>query len=170
MKYQTVFDASAPNASKWLIIMYGVCFVLIGVCIYIVAAALLKNTSIRRAIIIYATTVGGLMAASALLWSFGLFNQFRTEQQIAKYSLDSGQTLVATGVITNFRPEDVNHKIDESFSVQGVNFSYSHFIVNGGFNASSPFGGPVRNGLPVRVFYLGNYILKLQIGKTTHPP
>ncbi len=55
----------------------------------------------------------------------------------------------------------------ERFTVQGVHFAYSDFIVGAGFNHASAYGGPIRPGLFVRIHYVGPAedasILKLEI-------
>ena len=55
----------------------------------------------------------------------------------------------------------------EHFVVNGVRFEYSDFEVTSGFNNTSSHGGPVRQGLYVRIHYIErnskNVILKLEI-------
>jgi hypothetical protein len=51
----------------------------------------------------------------------------------------------------------------ESFCVSGVCFRYSDYVVTAGFNQTSSHGGPIRDGLPVRVTYIGNTIVKLEV-------
>jgi len=53
----------------------------------------------------------------------------------------------------------------ESFTVSGVPFSYSDYIPKAGFNQTSSHGGPIHEGLPVRIWYVGNEIVKLEIKK-----
>ena len=54
---------------------------------------------------------------------------------------------------------------DESFVVGGRRFSYSDFVVTSGFHNAASHGGPIREGLYVRVTYLGNLILRLEIAQ-----
>ena len=63
----------------------------------------------------------------------------------------------------------VNGHGQEKFTVQGQNFAYSDSDTGGGFNYSTRRGGPVRNGLPVRITYATvwgerNIIVKLDVG------
>ena len=51
----------------------------------------------------------------------------------------------------------------ESFTVSGVPFSYSDYIPEAGFNQTSAHGGPIHQGLPVRIWYVGKEIVKLEI-------
>jgi hypothetical protein len=52
---------------------------------------------------------------------------------------------------------------DECFSVQSQTFCYSDYGVTAGFNNSASHGGPIREGLPVRVSYVGSTIVRLEI-------
>jgi len=54
---------------------------------------------------------------------------------------------------------------DETFTVNGVRFSYSDFGVTCGFNNSASHGGPIREGLQVRIHYVGNAILRLEVAR-----
>ncbi len=54
----------------------------------------------------------------------------------------------------------------ERFDVNGINFSYSDYMVTGGFNVTSSHGGPVREGLAVRICYKDGEILRLEVGRS----
>jgi hypothetical protein len=51
----------------------------------------------------------------------------------------------------------------ESFVVQGVTFKYSDYAIIAGFNNRASHGGPVREGVPVKIWYWHGQILHLQI-------
>jgi len=53
----------------------------------------------------------------------------------------------------------------ERFCVSGVCFAYSDFVITSGFNNTSSHGGPIREGLPVRVTYVGDMIVKLEVAR-----
>ena len=53
--------------------------------------------------------------------------------------------------------------------MNGVSFNYSDYGVTAGFNNSASHGEPIREGLYVRIWYLGNDILKLQVPKGKMP-
>jgi hypothetical protein len=54
---------------------------------------------------------------------------------------------------------------NEHFTVCGVPFSYSDYVVTEGFNRTSSHGGPMREGLWVRITYVGDIIARLEIAK-----
>lgn len=52
---------------------------------------------------------------------------------------------------------------NESFDVRGVKFWYSDNVVIAGFNQTAFYGGPIREGLLVKIWYWNGQILLLQI-------
>jgi hypothetical protein len=48
-------------------------------------------------------------------------------------------------------------------------FCYSDYEVTAGFNNSASHGGPIREGLPVRVSYIGNTIVRLEVSNDSLP-
>jgi hypothetical protein len=53
--------------------------------------------------------------------------------------------------------------------VQSETFCYSDYGITAGFNNSTSHGGPTREGLPVRVSYIGNTIVRLEARKDALP-
>lgn len=51
----------------------------------------------------------------------------------------------------------------ESFNVNGVKFEYSDYVITPGFNNAASKGGPIKEGLPVRISYIDGTILKLEV-------
>jgi len=82
-------------------------------------------------------------------------------------ALASGAHEVVEGVVENFDPMPHEGHKHESFTVNGVRFSYSDYNVTPAFNRSRSHGGPIREGLLVRISYLAEEphhpILKLEI-------
>ena len=88
-------------------------------------------------------------------------------------ALASGEHHVVEGVVTDFDPTAYFGKKEESFVVDGVRFAYSDNRVTPAFNHTSSHGGPIREGLRVRIAYLArrsdNAILKLEIADEGTP-
>lgn len=88
---------------------------------------------------------------------------------LASFTNGTGQ--VAEGRITDFvhqEREGDNQYTFESFKVQDIAFAYSHNIITGGFNRPALRGGPIREGLNVRIHFLpmapsGNVITRIEI-------
>jgi len=70
---------------------------------------------------------------------------------------------IAEGTVANFHPMPYSGHQNETFSVNGVEFSYSDYVLVPCFNNTASHGGPIRDGLRVRIAYSGNCILKLEV-------
>jgi hypothetical protein len=53
----------------------------------------------------------------------------------------------------------------ESFAVNGHRFSYSDSVVTSGFHTTVALGGPIREGLYVRIACANGLIPRLEVGK-----
>ena len=75
--------------------------------------------------------------------------------------------MTTIGTITNCRPGSGYVHQDESFTINGVFFSYIDYDGLPGFKRTNGMGGPVRPGACMRVLYYdhppaGNRILRLE--------
>ncbi len=61
------------------------------------------------------------------------------------------------------RPDPMPRRSDESFVVGDRRCAYSDDLVTAGFHNTRRHGGPIREGLYVRVTYFGNSILRLEV-------
>ena len=81
----------------------------------------------------------------------------------AKDTYVKGDYSITEGTVANFHPMPYSGHQNETFSVNGVEFAYSHYAVVPCFNNTTSHGGPIRDGLRVRIAYSGNCILKLEV-------
>lgn len=81
----------------------------------------------------------------------------------AKQSYMHGQYSVVEGIVTDFHPMPYSGHQMETFSVNGVQFSYSDYVIVPCFNNTASHGGPIRQGLHVRIAYSGDCILRLEV-------
>ena len=79
--------------------------------------------------------------------------------------LSSGQYSVVEGLVTNFTTIPHNGHGRESFTVAGQHFSYSPYKMTNAFHQIAADGGPMRDGLYVRIIYRDDVILKIEIGQ-----
>jgi hypothetical protein len=77
--------------------------------------------------------------------------------------LRAGQYSVIEGDVRRFVPMPWGGHALESFDVGDRHFSYSDFVATPGFRRTASHGGPIREGLHVRIAYVGNVILRLEI-------
>jgi len=84
-------------------------------------------------------------------------------ERSARRALESGDFKVVEGEVRSFRPMTRESKEDESFEVGGVPFHYGDGRISAGFDDTARRGGPIREGLPVRITYRDNTILRLEV-------
>jgi len=104
----------------------------------------------------------------ALLAFFGLVGSVvLTVRDVRRHSdlaeaCRSRRCQVAEGIVTEFHPMPVGGHGLESFSVAGKHFHYSDWIITAGLHQSSTYGGPIHNGMRVRIYHLENDIAKVE--------
>jgi hypothetical protein len=81
----------------------------------------------------------------------------------AKDAFVRGQYSVVEGAISDFHTMPYSGHQMETFVVKDVQFSYSDYVIVPCFNNSASHGGPIRQGLRVRVAYSGDCILRLEV-------
>jgi len=99
----------------------------------------------------------------ACLWSGVVFSSTFREYVALHSAYRHSHFSVVEGLVTDFHPMPYTGHQDECFSVQSRTFCYSDYEVTAGFNNSASHGGPIRAGLPVRVSYIGNRIVRLEV-------
>ncbi|KKD61633.1 hypothetical protein RN22_04565 [Grimontia sp. AD028] len=80
-------------------------------------------------------------------------------------SYDRGSYFVVEGYVEDFNSMPYTGRQRETFSVNGIRFSYSDSIVTPAFNNTASHGGPIREGKYVRISYIDNDIIKLELRK-----
>jgi hypothetical protein len=101
----------------------------------------------------------------ALLWTLGTLVVSVAEYRYVMNALYDGRYRIIEGPVTDFVPMPYEGHLQESFVVGGHRFSYSDYIVTAGFHNTASHGGPIREGLYVRVSYLDNLILRLEVAE-----
>ena len=152
MEYQTVYSILDHSASvPWW-------HVVIGLLVPLGAVRAWRKRD-------WITLVG--IGAWGLFWNFGILPpswRIYHDHERAQEQLRSGDCEVVEGTVENFRPMPHHGHSVESFTVNGVRFSYSDFdISKPGFNNTESHGGPIHAGMRVRVHYRGESILKIEV-------
>lgn len=104
----------------------------------------------------------------SLLWTVGVTVNVFSQYFEARSALRSGQLQVVEGVVEHFSPMPRSGEEEEHFTVQGVPFSFSAHSISQGFNQPRLHGGPLHEGVPVRLHYITrgerNVILRVEVG------
>ena len=80
-------------------------------------------------------------------------------------ALESRRYVVVEGVVHDFVPGPLSEHPMESFEVEGHRYEYSNAMVTEGFNITQSHGGPMRDGLRVRIADVHGVIARLEIAK-----
>jgi hypothetical protein len=82
-----------------------------------------------------------------------------------RQALKSGDFKVVEGMVVDFVPMPYSGHAKERFSVNGRLYEYSDFAVSAGFNNTQSQGGPIREGLIVRIADVRGKIARLEIAR-----
>lgn len=159
-QYHVAFDLY-QKGFEWWFPAFGLIFVVIGA--VIVWLGRTRNWQRSR------TFVGYFMFGFACLWTGVTFSTTFSEYAALRSAYRHSRFSVIEGHVTNFRPMPYQGHQLECFSVQSQTFCYSDYVVTAGFNNSAAHGGPIREGIPVRVSFVGTTIVRLEVKNDTEP-
>jgi hypothetical protein len=75
------------------------------------------------------------------------------------------------GVVENFHPAPPEGHQNETFTVDAISFSYSDYVITGGYNQTRSHGGLIDQGKLVRITYVPsggqNTIVRLELADST---
>lgn len=133
--------AYSPSLEWW--------FPAVGILFLLVASVfVIKMRGWRR---VFALAIGGF----ALLWTIGAGLQMLGFYSSARRAANASSTPAIEGTVDHFQtpaPQSTGGGY-ESFTVRGVPFSYSYYIISGAFRQTAAHGGPIHQGLYVRIHY-----------------
>jgi hypothetical protein len=164
MKYDLIFDAAQDGLRNWLFPASGLLFVAIGIFLWKKRRALANMfpaTFPSRD----ASKFALLFLGFSVLWTTGAFAVVGHDYFALRGTLQNDNAQVVEGRVENFVPMPYAGHAKERFTVCGVPFSYSDYIITGGFNHTSSHGGPIRAGSWVRITHLGDSIARLEIAR-----
>jgi len=151
--------------SEWEYLFYYFILILfIGISIYLykIREILFSNLSFARKIVIY----GGLFIfiISGIGGTLVSFYNIIT----IKAALKNSSYLIVEGAIEKFKPIRCGSHLEETFSVNGILFSYNGYSNDIFFHEQKCDGGPIKNnGQKVKIYYLNhnheNKIIKMWI-------
>jgi hypothetical protein len=154
MDYRTVFDLTVTGFKSWTFPAAGVIFIVIGV-VLVAARGRLTNRKMFPFVFL------GFAVLWTLTVAFSTYSEYRKVREVT----DGGRAQVVEGPVMDFVPMPKAGHSSEKFCVSGTCFAYSDYRVTSGFNNTSSHGGPIREGLPVRVTHVGDVIVKLEVAK-----
>ncbi len=164
MKYEVLFDVSMTGYRDWMVPVTGLLSLCTG--FFLVwnrkrLPTMFPGGMGPRASAVFAYFVFGF----SVLWTAVAVAATVKHHVSLRDALRSGQMEVTEGRIRDFHAMPHTGHSEEKFTVCGVAFSYSDYIITGAFNQTSSHGGPMREGLWVRLSHRGNRIARIEIPK-----
>jgi hypothetical protein len=161
MEYRTVFDI-ADGYQQWGMPLWGLLMTLLALGNVI---DLNKSSALWWSRNFMKCKAGGYVGLGfATLWTALAFGSTYGSYYELRAAAIGGDCRVEEGIVTKFRPPaDAGGKGRENFCVAETCFAYAQYTAYAGFHNTSAHGGPLRDGLHVRVTHVGNAIVKLQI-------
>lgn len=157
--YEVVFDIERTGYRGWppaaLILMFTVV-------VLAILRARASEVEVRRRTNFreFSLAVGVLMAMLAGLASYLTWNEYRSLRDACA----TRSFTVVEGTVSDFRmPESKREK--PSFVVGGVRFAYPSRPFAASFDGSEGDGGPLRDGLHLRIGHVDGAIVKLEIAR-----
>jgi len=166
MQYRVVFDITSAGYQSWSFAAPGLIFIAVGALLVAIVAS--QKTlpfpwwSTRPAA---SKVFAYFFLCFAVVWTLIAFCSTYREYSSLDAARRNGSAKVVEGVVTNFKPMPATGHAMERFCVLAACFEYSDYVVTSGFNNTSSHGGPIREGLPVRVTYIGDSIVKLEVAE-----
>jgi len=159
MDYETVFDVLDAGYRYWWFPAGGAVFVALGLAL----PRLIRAGVFRRSPPFMEKWFPRVFLSFSIIWTTIALVLSLADYLGSVAAMKNGRTQFVEGKVTDFVPMPYGGHAEESFSVQSQRFSYSDFGLTSGFNSTSSHGGPIREGLEVRIWHLRGKILKLQI-------
>lgn len=158
--YETVYDLQRLGYEEWWFPAAGVGFLALFTIILVVKRLLAR----RRNVPASSRSKLWIPIVFAAFWTVPAFWSTYGEYRKVRAEMDAGRVSVVTGEIVNFNPLEA-HQHDEYFEVNGQRFSYSDYAITPGFKQIAAHGGPLHNGLNVRLTHVNGVIVRLEIAK-----
>ena len=156
----TEFDLLERGYDGWLISLGGIiAFCAILLMMRLRKMIVQKPPSPAQKISVYLALCSGLIwTAIVLPWTYFTYADLADSYRGGMYQEVSGIVEKFNHSIPTERRND-----SEEFEVNGVTFSYSESGFYPGFQHVRTAGGPIREGLPVRIRYIGDVIVRLEV-------
>ncbi len=156
--YQIVFDITEAGFRYWWFSASGLAVVVAGLMMVLWQRRLthVGASRARRAFAWFFLSFG-------VLWTLVTFTDTYGEYRRLIRAVEAREVAYVEGIVENFVPMPYGGHSSERFEVGGKRFEYSDYRVTAGFNNTRSHGGPIREGRRVRIGYVGNTIVRLEV-------
>jgi hypothetical protein len=149
--YQTIFELGF-RSFPWASVGRLLIFIASG----LLLARLFKSKSLCVVVGLFVASIASLILLASLVVFVPNFIKQRS-------SYVSGKSSLVEGVVENFHPAPTLGPARETFSVHGILFSYNALDDMPCFHDAPLHGGPLREGLGVRIHYYEGCIQRIDV-------
>ena len=163
MEYQVAYDIQNVMYPGWWIFAVGLLFFSVGLVIIFFGDrkplnSIIESSTKQRVVMpIFSCIFASLWIGFGIM-NYSNFANLRTDAA-------NGSTEVVEGKVEQFVPMPYHGHAQETFIVNGRYFSYSDYDQTKGFNNTQSHGGPMKEGLQVRITHVDGSIVKLEVAK-----
>jgi len=159
--YQLVFDLRLEGYRSWHIGALPGCFAIAFFALsWVVRTQATKSGDVG---VNWYARFAALLGAGALLMSVLLLRSSWYDYQQLRAALESGRTHLVVGTVGDFQPGDHDGHVRERFRVNDEHFEYTESVISDAFEWTAGRGGPMHEGLEVRMLVYRGAILRLEI-------
>lgn len=158
--WRTVFDLAEAGYQNWGWGLAGVVVVLLSLGLRLLGKQAMKgrhpvlSDTLPKAIVV----IGTLFGLITFLPSYLPYRSLRA-------AVDAGEAQVVQGQVHEFREARPATDEPESFLVGGQRFRYYDYELSPGFHTTARRGGPMREGLLVRIEHVNGVIVRLEVAE-----
>jgi hypothetical protein len=160
LNFELIFDANEAGYRQWWFPAFGLIFVLIGS-----GQLIYRRWNPSSALSRPARAFPYLFTGFAVLWVSCTFVGTFCEYWELRQALRSGHFETVEGKVVDFVPMPQSGHAMERFVVNGHHYEYSDYMVSAGFNNTQSHGGPIREGITVRIADVRGKIARLEIAR-----
>jgi hypothetical protein len=160
MSYQLVFDVGMEGYRGWTLLWLFVLFSVVGAG-WILLRRRYPTSRRSRLARIGPYLFTSVTVPAMLVGNITTYLEYR--ELISR--LRTGEFKIVEGRVEQFDPMPWEGHKNESFVVDGHRYSYSDYDGGVGFNRTSSHGGPIRQGLNVRIADINGVIARLEIAQ-----
>ncbi len=158
MSYRVIFDVSKEPIFDPMFFWGGLALVFVGFLYVAASRQVVLNSRKENSNKLSKRKANLFLFFTIALFILNLVHSYLTHNQLS-FTAPS----MIEGVVEQFKPMNYAGHDYEKFCISNTCFTYSDFTITGGFNNTSSHGGPIKQGLNVRVYYIENVIVKIEL-------
>ena len=161
MNYQIAYDIEQVWYPGWWLFGSGILIFSVGLATIVFADSKAFSWMVDRLpkqgmlMSIFICVFGSLLIGAGII----NYSNFANLRQAAR----DGSVEIAEGKVEQFVPMPYEGHAQETFVVNGQYFALSDYDLTKGFNKTQSHGGPLKEGLQVRITHVDGSIVKLEI-------